>query len=837
MWDIQDKNTWTTRHVSLTNPKPFITIELTRKGRMPKNISIPSGARLRLVSNNNLPLDTMKRAVDIAKHRFKPESISFLNRASGDRTSVDGITDGLRTENLRDIKVQEELIDEYLVDYEASKETLEKVYELNKKYNQIVEDNEDVSRNINWKLIDFEFDNLFNYGDGNQVNFEELGGIVGIFGKNFSGKSSIIDGILWTLFNTTSKNERKNLNVINQNKDDCRGKVTIQIDDLIYTVERSAKKYIKRLKGEETLEAKTELNFEVYNPVMGESTSLNGLTRNLTDANIRKKFGTLDDFAVSSLSSQHGALVFIDEGSTRRKEIIAKFLDLEFFDRKFKLAKEDSVDLKGALKRLESKNYDEELEQAVEMLEESKQKMKEQRATCDTLRESQTALAQVQTEIQTKIDSIPAEIIDIAAVNTEIRLKENEITSLKLKNSQIEDDLKIKQGVYKRIVSFIEDFDLDKFESQRVKINEFKAKLKIEEDNLDKLLEQHSNILKKEKLLEEHEYDPDCHYCSSNEFVKEAQAAVMSRPTVEAQQADTLQTIDIITEEIKSLNPRDVEIQFERYNKIESNKHTVSSEIADMNLETERNKNCILTLEDQLKHLCLQRDEYEENKEAIENLESLVAQLNKCHYKIEQTQNKIDFCDAATLELVKSVGSYEQKIETIKEQKQEYLDLQTEFAAYDLFMQCMHPNGIAYDVIKKKIPVINEEIAKVLANIVDFEVFFEASGNKFDISIKHPRYDERPIEMASGAEKSLSAMAIRLALLGVSSLPKSDLFILDEPGTALDEDNMSGFIQILELIKVYFKNVLLISHLDSLKDCVDMQIVIDKKAGYAKVNQ
>ena len=143
---------------------------------------------------------------------------------------------------------------------------------------------------------------MFNYGDSNKVNFEDLSGIVGIFGKNFSGKSSIIDGILWTLFNTTSKNERKNLNVINQNKEDCRGKVTIQINDLVYTVERKAKKYIKRLKGEETLEAKTELNFEVYDPVMDETTSLNGLTRTLTDANIRKQFGTLDDFAVSSLS-------------------------------------------------------------------------------------------------------------------------------------------------------------------------------------------------------------------------------------------------------------------------------------------------------------------------------------------------------------------------------------------------------------------------------------------------------------------------------------------------------------------------------------------------------
>jgi DNA repair exonuclease SbcCD ATPase subunit len=80
-------------------------------------------------------------------------------------------------------------------------------------------------------------------------------------------------------------------------------------------------------------------------------------------------------------------------------------------------------------------------------------------------------------------------------------------------------------------------------------------------------------------------------------------------------------------------------------------------------------------------------------------------------------------------------------------------------------------------------------------------------------------------------------MAIRLSVLSVSSLPKGNLFVLDEPGTALDEENMEGFIRMLELIKVYFKNVLLISHLDSLKDCVDTQIVIDMKGGYASIDQ
>jgi len=834
IWDIEDKYSWSTRHVSLTNPKPFITIELTKKGRMPKNISIPLGARLRLVSNNNLPLDVMRRAVDIAKHRFKPESISFLNRASGDRGSVEGLTDDLKTENLRDISVQEELIDEYLVGYEAQSETMEKVYELNKKYNKIVEDNEDISRNVNWKLVNFQFDNLFNYGEDNSVNFGELSGIVGIFGKNYSGKSSIVDGVLWTLFNSTSKNERKNLNVINQNKEECRGKVEIQIGDRVFTVERASKKYTKRLKGEETQEAKTDLNFEVFDPVMGETISLNGTTRTQTDANIRKQFGTLEDFSVSSLSSQHGALAFIDEGSTRRKEIIAKFLDLELFEQKFRLAKEDSVDLKGALKRLETKNYDEDIEQTISKLDSSKIEVKTQRETCDCLKQDLEGFTENCSEIQGKIDSIPAEIIDIANITKQIRHKENQVTSLLLKVGEDEDKLKIKQGLYEKVIEFIDNFEIGKYQKIKNEIDNKQQQLNEQEDRVDKLSTDHDDIIKKEKLLNDIPCGTSFPTCK---FIRDAHVAVANKTGVEREQQSILSLINETQQQINLLDPIQVEAQLDRFDKMKESKNIVSVTIADLNLEIERNRNTILTVKNELVGLIAKRDEYEENKEAIENLESLVSELNKCRYSIEQTKSSIESCEKNTLELVKLLGSQEQKLQNLREQKKEHEDLRTEFAAYDLFMRCMHPNGIAYDVIKKKIPVINSEIAKVLANIVDFEVFFEAVGNKFDISIKHPQYDERPIEMASGAEKSLSAMAIRLALLGVSSLPTGDLFILDEPGTALDEDNMSGFIQILELIKVYFKNVLLISHLDSLKDCVDMQIVIDKKAGYAKVNQ
>ena len=132
-------------------------------------------------------------------------------------------------------------------------------------------------------------------------------------------------------------------------------------------------------------------------------------------------------------------------------------------------------------------------------------------------------------------------------------------------------------------------------------------------------------------------------------------------------------------------------------------------------------------------------------------------------------------------------------------------------------------------------PVINAEIQKILSSIVDFEVFFDNDGDKLEVYLQHPKYDPRPLSMGAGAEKTIASMAIRLALISVSSLPKPSWFILDEPATALDAEHMEGFTRLLQMIKAQFKTVLLITHLDSLKDIVDKTIEIDKVDGYASV--
>ena len=176
------------------------------------------------------------------------------------------------------------------------------------------------------------------------------------------------------------------------------------------------------------------------------------------------------------------------------------------------------------------------------------------------------------------------------------------------------------------------------------------------------------------------------------------------------------------------------------------------------------------------------------------------------------------------------------RIGLAKQTKEKLQKAREDYSTFVYFMRCVHPNGIPYDVTKKMLPVINEEIEKVLSDVVDFQVFFEEDGNKLNIFIKHSKFDARPIELGSGAEKTIAATAIRLGLLNVSSLPIPNFAVLDEPATALDAENMDGFIKILQMYRENFETVFLISHLDSLKDIVDDEVLIQKKDGYAFVN-
>ena len=837
LWDIKDKENFTCDFYQLKNPKPFVTINLDTKGCIPAGLSPPAGARLRLVSSDNQSIEIFRKAVDIAKKRFKPESISFLNRAhGGERISVEKEVGYVVHENLRDQSVQEKLITEYLKEYNVNEETLNEVYTLNAQYNTLAEASEDTTRNVSWKIKNFKWNNLFNYGEDNELDFTKLAGTVGIFGKNYSGKSSVVDSLLYTIYNNTSKNIRKNYNIINEHKDQGSGIVEIEAGNKTYKISRESNKYVKKLKGATTNEAKTDVEFTCTDNVMNRTYNLNSTERHGTDKNIKKMFGTLEDFLLTSMSSQLGSMQFINEGSTRRKEILAKFLDLEFFEKKFKLAKDESAALKGALRRLEEKEYDEEISNAKNDLFNNEANTLKKKNACDEIQQEIESTKIIIGNLEKKIAAVPTEPI---AIEENLNNKEDclqQISDLEEKNIELQETIKLNVSFLERANDLLKKSNLQHFKD---KLEEERGKQKVIEAISANMALQEQALISYEKqecVLK----DIPCgnNYLTSCRFIKDAHNASKKIQNTKQKLLELKNKKKTTNEQIICLETAKARSHIENYEDLMGRKDRAQTENARDELDIQKNLNKIAEYKNGVVESQKKIDYYNQNRDAIENYNELVKEQKEQAVNLQDLNRDLALCGEEAYELAVKHGALAQKLENIQEQKRELADLQVEFAATDLFLRCMHSNGIAFDIINKALPVLNEEISKVLANIVNFEVFFEKDGNKLDIFIHHPKHEARPLENGSGAEKTLAAIAIRIALLNISNMPKCNLIILDEPGAALDEEHLESFTRILDMLKSYFDIVILITHIESLKDTVDMTIDIMKtNDGYAYINQ
>jgi len=831
MWNIHSKDKHNVERRLFQSPRPFITVKITEDGKLP-NEDVPTNARLRLVCEHNIPRARITRLQDYAKSKWSPYSVQLLNKS---QQTISDLEDQ-KSSNVRDQSVFDEYMEEFLATKNTDEDIRQRSMEIAREYfkKNVSQDN---SRNVTWKLDKMTWDYLFNYGKGNSLDFSKLNGLVGIFGKNYSGKSSIIDAALFGLFNTTSKGERRNVHVINQNQQQASCKLEISIGNDAYEINRSLEKTTGKSKGREVERAKTELDFKKIT-LGSQVESRNGVSRNKTDEEIQKTFGTIRDFMMTSFSAQNDSLGFIQEGSTRRKEILAKFLDLEIFDEMHKDVKSDSAEMRGYIKHLNGVDWERKLSRAEAEYSEILEEIEAKQMECQKHEGRLLSLQSEQTLINDQVEAASQRDIDIDTVRQSLLETQESLTiycdeleglstEMNSKRSKIEDLTLL-------LPSWLESSDQAR--SDLDSLQTIKDGIEQITKSLNKSQRQQVTLQSKIDMLHDHEYDPDCEFCSNNEFVKHAESAKVTIVTV----AEELENFRSELQEWKtkqsSFNETYLRAEVELYEVKKTTLNSLNQEVRNMTLQRENIEGKVSLAQHKVESLEADIEYYNENIEAYENLSSLRGDLKAINQTIALKQKACKSCQAQLLELMSEKGSTKRTIEEATEGIQKIKDAERDYIAYDLFAQATHTNGISYQVIKSMLSVINSEIASVLSSIVDFEVFFDNDGDSLEIYLKHPNYDPRPLSMGSGAEKTIASMAIRLSLISVSSLPKSSIFILDEPATALDAEHMEGFVRLLQMVKAQFKTVLLITHLEYLKDVVDTTIEIDKSDGYAQVN-
>ena len=351
LWDVPTRKS---KYIEILNDYGYYTLDIN-KGVVPEVDNMPKKARLR-VRVANTSATELKKALAIIHNKYGVEEMSV--------TRTDALYSTGRVRNktisvgdINNTEVQYQLIVDYLnANHIVDDETLLKIKNINESLNQDLPE-EEVYRNVNWKLKQFESSNMFSYGEDNIVNFTKLNGIVGMFAPNAAGKSSLLDALSFCLFDTCSR-AFKAENVLNNKKKDFFCKVNFEIDNQNYYIERVAKKL-------RSGHVKVDVDFYTIDDI-GEKISMNGDQRRTTDANIRKVIGSYDDFILTALSSQIKNSVFIEKTQKEKKTLLAQFMGLEIFDKLWTTASEEIKDVAAVLKNFKENDWERELSEIKE---------------------------------------------------------------------------------------------------------------------------------------------------------------------------------------------------------------------------------------------------------------------------------------------------------------------------------------------------------------------------------------------------------------------------------------------------------------------------------------
>jgi len=821
VWNLDTMNY---EEVDIPNDYGYYTLDINQ-GIVPNVNNIPTHCRMRVRFSNTDNVGVKKAITDI-KFKYGISDFTIIHTDTMSKSKTGNRNNKLEFDDVSDINYQNTLITDYIERMlpQVTNDEHKELERINTDINSRLVQSEQL-RNINWKPIKFEFSNMFSYGENNEINFGNLNGLMGLFAANASGKSSLFDAVSVCLYDKCSR-AFKAQHIMNNQKDWFECKLHLQIEGVDYYIQRTAK-VVNKGKN-----VKVDVNF--WKVEDGIEVSLNGTERRDTNHIISQYVGTYDDFILTALSLQSNNALFIDKSQSERKDVLAKFMGLDIFDKLYETAVEDSREMTVLIKNFKKIDFTTELA-------DKKNELLHKEDVLSRLKSESDELTIQRDEIQNNISELNKSIVPID--------KNLDIVNLTKSKDDVDKNLQlITKQILEKESSILQNQNLLSEVSQSAvnyttlngkNIKEAKADLDLHTQSLSEIerkIELIEESLKgnMEKLshLEAHEYDPNCKFCMNNVFVKDA---ISTKQKVSEQNEE----LEILQSQQQSLIKQldmysDVDVYWSNYSNYNTTYQkgviVLDRDSAELNSLKHRKE----VIENQLETIDESIRKYYENEETISNnkkIETKISELSKNKLKVDSEYRSLT---DKIMKVSGDIGSITTFIESTETKMKEIQELEEKNKLYTYYMDAVKRDGVPYELITKALPVIESEVNNILNQVVDFSIVLETDGKNINSKIM---YEDQSwaLEMGSGMEKFISGLAIRVALINICNLPRPNFLVIDEGFGTLDSDNLSSLFMMMQYLKTQFDFLWVISHLEQMRDIVDGLIEIRKENGFSKI--
>jgi len=875
---------------NIDNEFSTLVYEITDINELPEFEKIYEDQTIKLAYNQ----DVISKA-DVLEYKKKLQKI-YNNKIDykpivpqRKKLNTDSITIEGNGEEL--IKSFKTLLKDYL---ESQKSNIKFLKDINEDYQLILDIDKifggDLSADKTFEAGDFYFEkviinNLFSFGpEDTEIDIFSVDGINGINGENRAGKSKIFASLMFALYGSMPKSISSSKNVINKDNRDKPAYVKV-------IAVKNGKRYcVKR-----TIEPVSPKNEKVsyvleFDEIDENNNSIQNLRdekRQETEKIISRYFGTEETFELLSMfSAQKKQIEFIDCSNSLRLEYINKFMGLQEFELKHKEASEEFKTQNKVYQEL-IKDFNDKLN-----IEDLENEIEERRNRIIGIENSNKdldkALAGLDEELsilnyeyqkhkiiaETKYDDvdfinykIEQQNKKIADINASRDNKHLEIKVIEDKKTHLDLKIESKKDLIKENLQRIEDL---KIVGKQYKI-EFQTAVNSDEekevlfDLVDMYKKDIMNFNKEVAILEseisakEKQLRIDiCNNCgkefsekdkdNTRKQIKINQDKVISINTkindlmekeshlkqLSKKCKDVINDINKVISENKSLEIEISKFETEKSNfdfeiqKIENKYLSIDNEVAKIQMG-------IIDLEkqiDETNRIVKSIKEASEKMEAI-RITKLPLENEKQIYKKQIDDNNILLGEfrQKIKQLIKEVDDYKKKYDVIK-------DKEEEIRLLSLYREVIAKDGLPLFILKQRIGAINNEINTIINQIFDFDLRFTVNEETGELKIEFI-YDEdkdkSDVSLASGSETFIINLCIRVGLSQISEIPKCLSLNVDEGFGTLDSKNIDKIPLLFSTLLNYYKNIILVSHLDVMKEIYTCQINVTKDK-YTKIS-
>ena len=820
LWDVESR---TFEEVDIPNDYGFYTLDVD-SGVVPTVTNMPKKPRLRVRVSNTDP-SQIKKALTKIKKQYKVQEFTVTRMDTLSKQKTGNFDDKLAIGNVRDVEFQNELIKDYLErQYLADDDTIDKIKQINREINtKLVE--EEMTPNVQWVPHQFEFSNMFSYGENNKIRFDGINGIVGIFAPNASGKSSLFDALSFCIFDKTSRTYVAK-NVLNNRKSNFYCKLHFKIEDVDYFIERRAKLINKgrNLKVDVSFWREDESGIH----------SLNGEQRRDTNSIIQQYLGTYEDFVLTTLSLQGNNSLFIDKSQSERKEILAQFMGVDIFDKLYSHAYNENRDNASLIRKFKRDDFTQQLADIQIDLKRAEAEYKLEQVSLTTAKEEVEKHNQKLISLNEKIVKVKSDNYSKEELETKKSTSETSLTELISQRDKTQSKIEEFEETQIQLEEKIDSFDEEEITEGYDLFNKYTSDLKDLNNELDKLKIREDSLLERMKHLESHKYNEDCDICMENsESIIDAKVGVTADLSIcSVNKKEMLEQKDVLLLAIDSRKRYPTLLK--ELNKFKGDETKVSRDINILinKLSTFETKEIKLNTE--LLQVTQLIEDYLENEKQIQSNKELRDEMVSVRTDLKKAKSNVDSFNRQILKLNGEVSSLKNQKETIEDRIKEVETLEEQFGLYEYYLNALGKDGVSYELISKALPMIEGEVNNILGQIVDFGLQLDMDGKNINANIV---YDDQKwsLEMCSGMERFISGLAIRIALINVCNLPRPNFLVIDEGFGTLDNENLTSLYMLFAYLKTQFEFVMIISHIDSMRDVVDTLMEIKKVNGFSNI--